>query len=306
MNPEHGRPRWQGKPHRLEVWYLTATDAATGTGVWVHHEIVAPDEGDPYTHGWTAIFEPDREPVWERFGPVPAVPGGGGPWNEIDSCVVDDGVARGSAGSLGWDLTFDDDSPALYTFPKWAWERSILPGAQIVPAPSATISGSLTVDGRTIAMDGRGALARIDGHGSAKRWGWLHADLDCGDEGFGALEIVTATATRPVLNRLPPLAILQLRLPGEDDWPGQSLVGAFRMKTDLRGDGFTVKGRYRGRSLDVEVGLPEDRVVQVGYVDPDGATATCTNSERADATVTVDGRRWHLDATAHAEVGFRP
>jgi hypothetical protein len=60
----------------------------------------------------------------------------------------------------------------------------------------------------------------------------------------------------------------------------------------------------------VEVDLPPDARVTLGYTDPDGATATCTNSERATARITVTGRggerHWALDGTAHAEVGTRP
>jgi hypothetical protein len=55
--------------------------------------------------------------------------------------------------------------------------------------------------------------------------------------------------------------------------------------------------------------------VQIGYTDPDGATATCHNSEVATARVRLDRltrrgwqeeRSWHVDGTAHAEIGVRP
>ena len=68
------------------------------------------------------------------------------------------------------------------------------------------------------------------------------------------------------------------------------------------------------RRLAVTVTLPE-RSVAVGYTDPDGATATCTNSEVADAHVLLEHRsggawvterEWALDGTAHAEIGTRP
>ena len=48
-----GPPRWRGQAGRLEVWYLTATDPRTGTGLWLHHEVVAPTE-------------------WRRLGPEAA------------------------------------------------------------------------------------------------------------------------------------------------------------------------------------------------------------------------------------------
>ena len=298
-----GAPRWQGQRGRVEVWYATVSDRQTGTGVWIHHETVAPnDEAEPYAHGWVAVFEPGVPPLVERFGPGPVTAAVAGTWQIVDSCALGDGWLRGTAGSLGWDLRFDDASDPMFTFPRLEWERELLPGAQIVPAPSAAFSGSVTVAGRSLSIEGAGALARIYGHGSAQRWGWLHADLD----GDGTLEIVTATARRAALRRLPPLALVQLRLPGQPDWPRRPLLAAPRFRTRLRPDGFEV----RGRRLTVQVDLPTAEAVALRYTDPDGATATCTNSERASATIRFDDgraeRTWQLDRAAHAEVGRRP
>ena len=302
-----GPARWRGEPGRVEVWYLTATDRRTGTGVWVHHETVAPTGADPpYVHGWAAVFEAGRAPTVERFGPAAHRVPVGRAWHEVGGCELGEGSARGTAGSLAWDLAFGTGGPPLYTFPRRVWDRELLPGAQVVPVPDATFHGQLSVAGRDVPFDGQGALARIYGHGSAQRWGWLHADLD----GQGTLEIVTATARRPGLRRVPPLAMVQLRLPDRPDWPAHPLLAAPRFKTALRSDGFEVRGRSGGRHLQVRVDLPAEQVVALQYTDPDGATATCTNSERATATVvTSEGgveRRWHLDEVAHAEVGHRP
>ena len=69
------------------------------------------------------------------------------------------------------------------------------------------------------------------------------------------------------------------------------------------------------RRIAVAVELPADRCVAVPYTDPDGATATCTNTARADVTVktselTARGwrrqRSWNLRGTGHAEGGSRP
>jgi hypothetical protein len=275
------------KPGRVEVAYATFTDAATGLGGWVHRERVAPKDGSAvHTHGWVAVFPPPGAgpPRVERFA-------GDGPTLE-----------RGEAGALRWSLTYADGGPPLHTFGRRVWERDLLPGAQMVPSPRATVHGSIEIDGSSIAVDGHGAVAAIQGHGSAHRWGWLHADLGDG----AVLEVVTASANRPGLRRLPPLALVQLRLPGVDDWPPRPLLAAPRFRTRLRPDGFAV----RGRGLAVDVTLPADGCVELTYTDPDGSTATCRNSERASATVAVAAGsrsgRWVLDGTAHAEVGRRP
>jgi hypothetical protein len=159
-------------------------------------------------------------------------------------------------------------------------------------------------------FDGWGNVAHIDGHGKAQRWVWLHADLGGGD----VLELVAATARRPGLRLLPPLPLVQLRRNGED-WPRDSLAAAPLMRAKVHDHGFTVTGLVGTRRLRVAASLPPERCVVVGYTDPDGAAATCTNSERADVSVVVDRvgtsgwrreRAWRLDATGHAEIGRRP
>jgi hypothetical protein len=302
-----GLPRWRGQRGRVEVWYATVTDRRTGRGVWIHHETVAPKGDDaPYAHGWTALFERGSPPVVERFGPEPAAAAEPGRWHAVAGCALGDGWLRGAAGALSWDLAYVDPGPPLYTFPQTVWARELLPGAQIAAAPQGTFTGSVTLGGRSIPVDGHGAVARIYGHGSAQRWGWLHADLD----GDGVLEIVTATARRVGLRRVPPLALVQLRRAGHSDWPANPLLAAPRFRTRLDRTGFEVRGGARGQRLAVRVSLPAAEVVALRYVDPDGSTATCTNSERASATIrlTADGRerRWELDGVAHAEVGLRP
>jgi hypothetical protein len=286
--------RWRGQPGRLEVWYTTLTDPVTGTGFWLHTELVAPTGGQPaHVHGWAAVFPPDATPVWRRFGPTPAA-GALPPSEQLRQTTT--------------------GGPALFTFPRWVWERELLPASQVVPAPVATYDGSFTAGDRVYALHGAtGASARIYGHGSARRWGWLHADLGGGD----VLELVAAVSTRPGLSALPPLTFLQLRVDGRD-LPRNPLATAPLLRARLGlpewrvGGLVDVVGRRR---ISVRVQQDPERSVAVPYTDPDGATATCHNSEVASAQVRLDRwgrggwapeRQWHLDGTAHAEIGLRP
>ena len=313
-------PRWRGQRQRLEVWYATWSDPETGTGGWLHHELVAPVEGDPYVHGWAAVFPADDKPIVERFGrasfgSADGQVGDGGMWPSLADAVLEPPVLRGQAGRLAWDLRWDDgeDGPAapLFTFPQWAWAKETLPGAQIVPVPTARFAGSLTVDGASTALSSSacGNVAHIYGHGNAERWGWLHAELGGGD----VLEIVAAVSRRPGLDRLPPLALVQLRAGGRD-WPRDPLVAAPLFRTTLGLPAWTVRGTVGRWRLRVEIELPEERSAAIGYEDPDGATATCTNSEVADAQIVLEHRRrrwetassWTLRGRAHSEVGLRP
>src|SRR4051794_5701882 len=112
-HPEGMTARWRGQAGRLEVWYTTITDQTTGTGLWLHTELVAPTAGDAaFLHGWAAVSPPDAAPVWERFGPPDA-----------ESALPPDELT-GSAGALSWELhRMSTGARTLHTFPRYAWER---------------------------------------------------------------------------------------------------------------------------------------------------------------------------------------
>jgi hypothetical protein len=293
-------PRWHGEPGRLEVWYATLSDPVTRAGLWVHYETVAPTTGSPYGHGWATWFAADGPPHTERFGPEPVAPAVGPSWFRIADARIALEELAGRAGSLAWDLRWKDTGAPLWTFPRPALERGLLPAAQVVLAPTALFTGSLTVGDAAHRLDGwRGGVAHIYGHGNAKRWGWIHADLGDGD----VLEVVTAVSRTAGLRRLPPMAFVRFRIDGKD-WPASGLP-SLRMKTKLGLRHWQLRGRIGGRQVLIRVDQPAERCVSLGYTDPDGATAVCTNTEQADIHVEVDDRNWSVIGTGHAEVGLR-
>jgi hypothetical protein len=317
-------PRSPGRRGRTEVWYTTATDQATGTGVWLHHETVAPTDGSPaYAHGWVALFPPGQPPTCVCFGPdqpqppsPPAAPG-----FHTDTVHATARTLQGhSPGAAVWDLTVAAGSRlALHALPRTSWKHRLLPTTHVVAQPGATLTGTLRVGAHQVTLHAApGATARIDGHGSALRWGWLHADLGDGD----ILEVVAAVAKAPVLRRLPPLVFLRLRTGGHD-WPrGQwrsalGLLGAGRFRADPRLPCWAVTGHTARRRIHIEVAHNPHETVSLTYTNPDHSTTICHNSERADATIRLqhratpwgpwkDTRTWQLHGTGHAEVGGAP
>jgi hypothetical protein len=303
VDPQWLRPRWRGQAGRLEVWYATLTDPATGTGVWLHHELVAPVGGPaPSVHGWLAIFPPDQPATVARYGPNPVAATAPGGVPSAGDVVVHPDTWVGEPGELGWQLSVAGHAPPLFAVPRWAWRSAALPAVHVVAAPSARFTGRV---GALRMDDAPGAVAHLYGHGSPARWGWLHADLGNGD----VLELIAAVARTPPLTRLPPVVFLRLRRDGRD-WPRWPTVAALSLRARLGLPRWSVAGTVHGRRLSVQVDLPADRVLRVGYVDPDGATATCVHSSRADALISItDGSHTFeraLAGTAHAEVGLRP
>lgn len=293
-------PRWRGKPGRLEVWYATLSDPVTRAGLWVHCETVAPLQGDAYAHGWATWFPADGPPRTERFGSEPVRPAAGALWFDAAGARVAPEHLGGRARSIAWDLSWKDSGAPLWTFPRAAWERELLPGAQVVLAPTADFAGSVTVAGEPLRLDGwRGAVAHIYGHGNAKRWGWIHADLGGGD----IVEAVTAVSHKPGLRRLAPITFVRFRIDGKD-WPASNLP-SLRMRTTLGLRHWQLEGRIGGRRVLIRVDQRPERCVSLGYTDPDGGRAVCTNTEQADIHLDIDDRHWSVLGTGHAEVGLR-
>jgi hypothetical protein len=296
-------PRWRGQPGRLEVWYATLSDPVTRAGLWLHYETVAPTStsaGEPYAHGWASWFPADGPPHTERFGPEPVAPATGSDWLTVADARIALGELAARAGLLTYDVNWTDSGRPLWTFPRPAWERELLPGAQVVLAPTAQFTGSLRVGDTGHRIDGwRGAVAHIYGHGNANRWGWMHADLGDGD----VLEVVSAVSRKAGLRRLSPMAFVRFRIDGKD-WPA-GIFPSVRMHTTLGLPQWQLKGRIAGRRVLIRVDQPAQRCVSLDYTDPDGATAVCTNTEQADVHVEVDDRRWSIIGTGHAEVGLR-
>ena len=199
---------------RAEIWYTTITDQATGAGMWFHHELIAPaDRAVPFTRGHVAVFPPGDDIAFESYGPEPWTGAAG----FVSGPVSFDGErTAGAAGKISWELACATASPPLSTFPAWVWRTRILSAARMVPVPAGRFTGVVRVgDYELRLLDAPGATGRIYGHGKARRWGWLHADLGGGD----VLEVVAAIARRPPLNRVPTLVFVRLRVDGRE-WPG--------------------------------------------------------------------------------------
>jgi hypothetical protein len=297
-------PRWRGQPGRLEVFYATLSDPLTRAGLWIHCETVAPTRGPAYAHGWVTWFPADGPPRTERFGPEPTQPAVGATWFEAAGVHARHEHLSGRARSLAWELSWTDTGAPLWTFPRLTWERELLPGAQVVLAPTADFTGSLIVGDTTHRVDGwRGGVAHIYGHGNAKRWGWIHADLSSQGGDGDVLEAVAAVSHKPGLRRLAPLAFIRLRLDGKD-WPA-SPFPSLRMRTKLGARHWQLEGRIGGHNVLIRVDQPPDRCVSLQYTDPDGGRAVCTNTEQADIHIEIGDRRWSVLGTGHAEVGLR-
>ena len=310
---ELGRPRWDGRARRVEAWRVVVTDRTRGDAVWVHAETHAPDRDVPVAQGWCAYFPRDREPVWQRFGPLQIAAAPAEPeraWFDAAGVHVAQDRSWGETGSLRWDLTWHDGSVPMSTVPGAVWRAGLASGAVVVPQPAARVSGQVEVAGQRLLLhDAVGAVTHAYGRARPRQWAWLHADL-----GHGAVAELASVVAGAGPIRSPPISLAQLRAGGRD-WPRDPLLAAAALRGHLGLPAWSVSGRWGRRRLRAWVHLPASRCVTLGCEDPDGSAATRTATGRADADVLVErrcGGRWRSEAvwqlrgTAHAEVGFDP
>ena len=50
--------QWDGTPGHYEVYYLSATDPASGIGLWIRYTMVAPLDGDATCSLWFMAMDP--------------------------------------------------------------------------------------------------------------------------------------------------------------------------------------------------------------------------------------------------------
>ena len=62
--------QWDGGAGHYEVYYLSATDRATGCGLWIRYTMVAPaaGAGEPTCSLWFMAMDPERREVRPTTG----------------------------------------------------------------------------------------------------------------------------------------------------------------------------------------------------------------------------------------------
>jgi hypothetical protein len=322
------RVRSDGRAAKHEVWYLTASDAETGAGLWIHYELVKPVGGPIRLEGWLAFFDPPDPPLIVRQevrsivlvptpeGKVVVEPGlpasaaqGKDPTPMIDTSKF--GLAErklwGCLDGASWELEVVPQGPPLFTFPKSVWGLERFPGAQIVPMPDARVRGVLELPSGSRSFSGVGGLARIYGNGSAHRWAWVHANPSPGV----VLEVVSAVP-RVAGGIVKPLSFVQLRTE-DGTWPEDPLRAAAFLRSSIETDAFEITGKVGRRRMSLKARLPAGQTVRLVYNDPDGSHPICVNSEVADLEFRLEKRNrvweevvsFEVRGRAHAEVGYR-
>jgi hypothetical protein len=198
------------------------------------------------------------------------------------------GRAVSASHALQWTLNYAGHEPPLLLMPQ-SWYGRAFPRAKVlVGTPNAVFTGTLSVDGEEIPIDGwRGSQNHNWGDRHTDRYAWGQvAGFDNAPETF--LECSTAQfRLGPIWS--PRLTLLVLRDEGEQI-ALNSLLQAVRASGSF--DFFTWKidtqnsqARISGR-----IHAPASAFVGLSYQNPPGGEKTCLNTKLASAEITVQRR----------------
>jgi hypothetical protein len=299
------RPRFPDAPvgaGHYESVYVKAADPTGRRAVWIRHT-VHKRPGEPAVGSvWLTLFDAETaEPfAVKESRPAGELAAGGGDVVRTGAGAVrpdrTTGDVAGAGRTASWDLAIRAEGPSFPYLPHRALYRAPLPRTKAVSAvPSAAFDGELTVEGRTIAVDGwHGMVGHNWGREHAERWIWLH--------GAGLDVILGRVRVGPVLT--PWIANGMLELDGVRHRIGglrrPAMVDEAPDRCTFAIDGGRDLGALRG-----EVVAPRGQVVAWTYADPGGGEHHALNCSIADLRLTAGGRTAEAAGSATYELGVR-
>jgi hypothetical protein len=165
-----------------ESFYIKACHPVEPLGLWIRYTVHKRPGALPNGSLWVTLFDASAQGP-RAHKETRAAPTAGPNWIGIGDAHMRSGAAAGSIDGAEWDLRFSSAEPPLFHLPAAWMYRAPLPRTKLLsPVPGARFDGRLTVDGRSMTIDGwRGVIGHNWGAQHAERWIWLHGLTESGD-----------------------------------------------------------------------------------------------------------------------------
>jgi len=152
--------RWNGRPGHYEVYYLTLTDAVTGTGFWIRYTLLAPDDGVPSCALWFLAMDPAQGVTARKATfPIAQLTSADDPFRfQVGSGTLTDGAADGELEDAAWSLRWNPGRRYQHVCPAL---RPLATTVLCLPHGDVGLEGQIRYAGRTVELAGaRGADQR--------------------------------------------------------------------------------------------------------------------------------------------------
>jgi hypothetical protein len=208
----------------------------------------------------------------------------------INDATLTDGALHGRAVSpshtLQWSLRYTGHEPTLLLLPESLYEGGFPKAKALVGTPNAEYTGTLTVDGNEIPIDGwRGSQNHNWGSRHTDRYAWGQvAGFDNAPDAF--LECCTAQVKLgPFWS--PRLTFVVLRDEGQEI-ALNGLQQAVRASGNFDFFTWTIDARNPQAHIYGRIHAPGAVFVGLSYKNPPGGQKTCLNTKLASADITIE------------------
>jgi hypothetical protein len=287
--------QWDGTPGHYEVHYLSATDPASGIGLWIRYTMLAPLNSDATCSLWFMAMDPAGDVRVGRKVSFAAdqLVAQADPFRLTigDSELTDRGMA-GGFDDVRWELSWTPADPAHpyeHVHPLLRRGR-IAKTVLTLPHADLTIDGSVSFGDRELVLEGaRGGQAHLWGTKHASRWAWAHCNDFAGHDG-AFVDGVSVFVPRFGREIGPSTPVVGRFL--DDDFTATGPAAVIRAPSTFGLSSWHFEAVARKRRIVCEVDAPRRSLVGVTYHDPDGDLAYCYNSEAATMRVSVFDKAW--------------
>ncbi len=296
--------KWNGRPGHYEVYYLTLTDAPTGTGFWIRYTLLAPDQGAPSCALWFLAMDPARGVTARKANfPITQLGADADPFRlRVGSGTLTDGAAQGELEDAVWSLRWNSGRRYEHVRPAL---RPFATTVLALPHGDVGFDGRIQFADRAVELAGaRGAQAHLWGSKHAASWAWAR----CGDFRTTDGEHASDTFVDGVSVRvqrfglgLGPFTPVVGRF-ADDDFASTSARRVLTNRSSFAPETWRFEALGDGRKVVVDVQADRRLLAGVTYHDPDGQPAYCYNSEAASMRLGVyerggGGSGWRQAAT---------
>jgi hypothetical protein len=295
--------RWDGGPAHYEVYYLSATDARTGVGLWIRYTMRSPEVGMGDCALWFMAMERDGTRFARKATyPIEELTAERDPFRlTLAGADLSDRGMAGAFHEVSWELSWDPTLPAAEHVDPLLRRAGLAKTILVLAHPDLAVTGTVAFDGRELVLErARGGQAHLWGSKHAARWTWAHANdlrsLD-GEPRPGSYVDGVSVFVPRFGRELGPSTPIVGRF-GDDDFRSTGPVAVARNSSRFGLTSWQFEARDGKRRLVGEVDAPRDSLVGVTYHDPDGDLAYCYNSEVASMRLHV----W--DRTARGRFGW--
>jgi hypothetical protein len=306
--------QWDGAAGHYEVYYLSATDPKTGTGLWIRYTMRAPTEAPGECHLWFMAMRPDGHRfARKKTFPVDQLVASTDPFRlEIAGSVLSDEGMTGGFDDVSWDLHWAPTLPPAEHVNGFLRRAKIAKTVLVLPHPDLAVSGTVRYGDTELELDAiAGGQAHLWGSKHALRWAWVHCnDFDGHDETYvDAVSVFVPRFGREIGPNTPVVG----RFLGED-FRSTDPLRVLRNASTFDLESWSFEAVDGNRKIVAQVDAPRQSLVGVTYDDPDGDNVWCYNSEASAMRLEIHdkhGRSWTLrdtlvtDGGAHFEYAQR-